>query len=108
MTTAILGKGQPGRLARNAAFAAALAGLLGAAAACSSSSSPAAQTSASAQQTIVFATDGLGGEGQATNAAIAGFEKQYPNIKVQVFNLDASATNQLTQLDQRLDRKSVV
>ena len=101
MTTTILGKAQPGRLARNAAFAAALAGLLGAAAACSSSSSPAAQTSASAQQTIVFATDGLGGEGQATNAAIAGFEKQYPNIKVQVFNLDASATNQLTQLDQR-------
>jgi multiple sugar transport system substrate-binding protein len=97
----ILSKAQPGRLARNAAFAAALAGLLGAAAACSSSSSPAAQTSAGAQQTIVFATDGLGGEGQATNAAIAGFEKQYPNIKVQVFNLDASATNQLTQLDQR-------
>jgi multiple sugar transport system substrate-binding protein len=97
----ILRKAQPGRLARNAAFAAALAGLLGAAAACSSSSSPAAQTSAGAQQTIVFATDGLGGEGQATNSAIAGFEKQYPNIKVQVFNLDASATNQLTQLDQR-------
>jgi len=97
----ILRKAQPGRLARNAAYAAALAGLLGAAAACSSSSSPAAQTSAGAQQTIVFATHGLGAEGQATNAAIAGFEKQYPNIKVQVFNLDASATNQLTQLDQR-------
>ena len=97
----ILRKAQPGRLARNAAFAAALAGLLGAAAACSSSSSPAAQTSANAQQTIVFATHGLGGEGTATNSAIAGFEKQYPNIKVQVFNLDASATNQLTQLDQR-------
>ena len=94
-------KAQPGRLSRNAVFAITLAGLLGAAAACSSSSSPAAQTSAGATQTIVFATDGLGGEGQATNAAIAGFEKQYPNIKVQVFNLDASATNQLTQLDQR-------
>jgi multiple sugar transport system substrate-binding protein len=94
-------KAQPGRLARNAAFAITLASLLGAAAACSSSSAPAAQTSAGAKQTIVFATDGLGGEGQATNAAIAGFEKQYPNIKVQVFNLDASATNQLTQLDQR-------
>jgi multiple sugar transport system substrate-binding protein len=101
MTMTIPGKAQPGRLARNAAFAAALAGLLGAAAACSSSSSPTAQTSAGATQTIVFATDGLGGEGQATNAAIAGFEKQYPNVKVQVFNLDASATNQLTQLDQR-------
>ena len=97
----ILSKAQPGRLARDAAFAAAFAGLLGAAAACSSSSAPTAQTSASAQQTITFATDGLGGEGQATNTAIAGFEKQYPNIKVQVFNLDASATNQLTQLDQR-------
>jgi multiple sugar transport system substrate-binding protein len=92
----------PGRLARRVAFGAALAGLLGSAAACSSSSgSPAAQTSAGATQTIVFATDGLGGEGQATDAAIAGFEKAYPNIKVQVFNLDASATNQLTQLDQR-------
>ena len=99
MTT--LSMASPGRLARRAAFAAALAGLLGAAAACSSSGTPTAQTSASAQQTITFATDGLGGEGQATNAAIAGFEKQYPNIKVQVFNLDASATNQLTQLDQR-------
>ena len=97
----ILRKAQPGRLARDTAFVIALAGLLGAAAACSSSSAPTAQTSAGAQQTIVFATDGLGGEGQATNAAIAGFEKQYPNIKVQVFNLDASATNQLTQLDQR-------
>ena len=97
----ILSKAQPGRLARHGAFAATLAGLLAAAAACSSSSSPTAQTSASAQQTIVFATHGLGAEGQATNAAIAGFEKQYPNIKVQVFNLDASATNQLTQITQR-------
>jgi multiple sugar transport system substrate-binding protein len=94
-------KVQPGRLARRTAFAAVLAASIGAAAACSSSSAPTAQTSASAQQTITFATDGLGGEGQATNAAIAGFEKQYPNVKVQVFNLDASATNQLTQLDQR-------
>jgi multiple sugar transport system substrate-binding protein len=94
-------KVRPGRLARHAAFATVLAASLGAAAACSSSSAPTAQTSASAKQTIVFATDGLGGEGQATNAAIAGFEKQYPNIKVDVFNLDASATNQLTQLDQR-------
>ena len=102
----ILSKAQPGRLTRNVAFTAGLAALLGAAAACSSSGTPAAQTSAGAQQTIVFATDGLGGEGQATNAAIAGFEKQYPNIKVQVFNLDASATNQLTQLDQRFQAGS--
>ena len=99
MTT--LSTALPGRLARRAAYAAALAGLLGAAAACSSSGAPAAQTSASAQQTIIFATHGLGGEGQATNTAIAGFEKQYPNIKVQVFNLDASSTNQLTQIEQR-------
>ena len=94
-------KAQPGRLARHAAYAAALAGLLGAAAACSSSGGATPQTSASAQQTIVFATHGLGGEGTATTAAIAGFEQQYPNIKVQVFNLDASATNQLTQIQQR-------
>lgn len=96
-----LSKAQPGRLARRVAFAAALAGLLGAAGACSSSGSATPQTSANAQQTIIFATTGLGGEGQATNAAIAGFEKQYPNIKVQVFNLAASATDQLTQLEQR-------
>ena len=92
---------QPGRLARRTAYLTALAALLGAATACSSSSAPTAQTSANAQQTIVFATHGLGAEGQATNAAIAGFEKRYPNIKVQVFNLDASSTNQLTQLEQR-------
>lgn len=92
----------PGRLARRTVTAAALAALVGAAAGCSSSSSSTTpQTSANAQQTIVFATDGLGGEGQATTAAIAGFEKQYPNIKVQVFNLASSATDQLTQLQQR-------
>lgn len=94
-------KAQPGRLAHRTALAAALACLLGAAAACSSSGGATPQTSANAQQTIVFATHGLGGEGTATAAAITGFEKQYPNIKVQVFNLDASATNQLTQIQQR-------
>ena len=87
--------------ARRTLTAAAIAALLGAAAACSSSSAPPAQASANAQQTIIFATDGLGGEGQATTAAIAGFEKQYPNIKVQVFNLASSASDQLTQLQQR-------
>lgn len=92
---------QPGRLARRTLTAAALAALVTTAAACSSSSSPTTQTSANAQQTIIFATDGLGGEGQATTAAITGFEKQYPNIKVQVFNLASSATDQLTQLQQR-------
>ena len=40
-------------------------------------------TGANAQQTIVFATQGLGTEGDATKAAIAGFEKAHPNIHVQ-------------------------
>lgn len=90
-----------GRPARRGPATAVLAALATAAAGCSSSTAPTAQTSANAQQTIVFATDGLGGEGQATTAAIAGFEKQYPNIKVQVFNLASSASDQLTQLQQR-------
>lgn len=93
---------RPRTTTRGLGTVAALAGLLAATAGCSSSSNAAApQASANAQQTIVFATDGLGGEGQATTAAIAGFERQYPNIKVQVFNLASSATDQLTQLQQR-------
>jgi multiple sugar transport system substrate-binding protein len=98
---AIFTTAQPGRLARRAAYLAAIAGLLGSAAACSSSGAPATQTSAAAKQTIIFATDGLGAEGAATTAAIKGFEAQYPNITVSVLNLDSSANNQYQQLTQR-------
>jgi multiple sugar transport system substrate-binding protein len=62
---------------------------------CSSSSSnsgASSQVPASAKQTIVFATAGLGTEGQATSAAIAGFEKLHSNIKVSVLNLSSNST----------------
>jgi multiple sugar transport system substrate-binding protein len=67
-------------------------------AACSSASSTTASTSAgsqvpaSAKQTIVFATAGLGSEGTATKAAITAFEKLHPNITVNILNLSSSAT----------------
>ena len=55
-------------------------------AACGSSPSSSAgtQVSASAKQTIVFATQGLGSEGTATTAAVQAFEKLHPNISVQI------------------------
>src|ERR1700761_5970873 len=67
-------------------------------AACSSNSSNSSaggsstQVKASAKQTIVFATAGLGAEGTATQQAITGFEKLPPNIKVSLLNLSSSAT----------------
>ncbi|HUC55976.1 MAG TPA: extracellular solute-binding protein [Streptosporangiaceae bacterium] len=66
-------------------------------AACSSNSgasgtSGSGQVKASAKQTIVFATAGLGTEGTATKAAITGFEKLHPNITVSILNLSSSAT----------------
>ena len=67
-------------------------------AACSSNSSNSSaggsstQVKASAKQTIVFATAGLGAEGTATQQAITGFEKLHPNIKVSLLNLSSSAT----------------
>ena len=74
---------------RRPVFAAVAAGavLALAAASCSSggsgtSSSSSNQVAASAKQTIVFATQGLGGEGTATTAAIKAFEKLHPNITV--------------------------
>lgn len=66
-----------------------------AAAGCGSSSSTSAaanQVAASAKQTIVFATAGLGTEGTATKAAIAGFEKLHPNITVSILNLSSNST----------------
>ena len=63
-------------------------------AACGSSSpsSASSQVAASAKQTIVFASAGLGTEGTATKAAIAGFEKLHPNIKVSLLSLSSNAT----------------
>jgi multiple sugar transport system substrate-binding protein len=67
--------------------------------ACGSSGSGAG-TAASSKQTIVFATAGLGTEGDATKAAITGFEKAHPNIKVQIQNLSSSSTTAQTQEQQ--------
>jgi multiple sugar transport system substrate-binding protein len=62
-------------------------------AACGSSPSAASsQVAASAKQTIVFASAGLGTEGTATKAAIAGFEKLHPNIKVSLLSLSSNST----------------
>ncbi len=75
-----------------------------AAAGCGSSGGSGAtgkQVPASASQTIVFATQGLGGEGTATKAAVAAFEKANPKIKVQLLPLSPVSDVALQQLQQR-------
>lgn len=67
--------------------------------ACGSSGSGSG-TSANAKQTIVFATAGLGTEGDATKAAITGFEKTHKNITVTIQNLSSSSTTAQTQEQQ--------
>jgi len=67
----------------------------------SSSSSASKQVAASASQTIVFATQGLGTEGTATTAAVSAFEKLHPNIKVQILSLSPTSNVALQQLEQR-------
>lgn len=47
--------------------------------------------SASKNVTIVFATQGLGTEAQATDAAVKAFEKLHPHIQVQIRTLSASS-----------------
>ncbi|HET6875242.1 MAG TPA: ABC transporter substrate-binding protein [Acidimicrobiales bacterium] len=84
----------------------ATAGLSLVAAACGSSSGGSANAtpagaSVSANQTVVLATQGLGSEGDATKAAIAGFEKAHPNIKVDILTLSPTADNARQQLTQR-------
>jgi multiple sugar transport system substrate-binding protein len=74
-----------------AAVAAGAIGVLGVAA-CGSSTTSSSQVSASAKQTITFATAGLGSEGSATRAAIKAFEKLHPNITVSILNLSSNAT----------------
>ncbi|HXW44247.1 MAG TPA: extracellular solute-binding protein [Streptosporangiaceae bacterium] len=86
---------------RRSLAAIAAGGLLvaGLAACGSSSSSSGAQVSASASQTIVFATQGLGSEGSATTAAVAAFEKLHPNIKVTILSLSPTSDVAEEQLE---------
>jgi multiple sugar transport system substrate-binding protein len=75
-----------------AAIAASAVVALGLAACGSSSGGSSSQVSASAKQTITFATAGLGSEGTATKAAIKAFEKLHSNITVNILNLSSQAT----------------
>lgn len=71
-------------------------------AACGSSapSSPASsQVAASAKQTIVFATQGLGTEGTATANAVKAFEKIHSNIKVTILSLSPTSDVAEQQLE---------
>ena len=79
------------------------AAVLVAAAGCGSSGGGGAskQVAASAKQTIVFATQGLGGEGAASTAAVKAFEKLHPKITVQIQTLSPTGDVALQQLQQR-------
>lgn len=71
-------------------------------AACGSSPSSApasSQVAASAKQTIVFATQGLGTEGTATANAVKAFEKIHPNIKVTILSLSPTSDVAEQQLE---------
>ncbi|MGH9068252.1 MAG: extracellular solute-binding protein [Acidimicrobiales bacterium] len=67
----------------------------------SSGSSTTASSSGGASVTIQFAQSGLGTEGQATQAAINGFEKANPNIHVKLVGLSSNSTTYLQQIQQR-------
>jgi multiple sugar transport system substrate-binding protein len=58
------------------------------------------QVPLTAKQRIIFATAGLGSEGDATKAEIAGFEKMHPNITVKILNLSRSSTAAQVQEEQ--------
>jgi multiple sugar transport system substrate-binding protein len=70
-------------------------------AACGSSpsSSASSQVAASAKQTIVFATQGLGTEGTATANAVKAFEKIHSNIKVTILSLSPTSDVAEQQLE---------
>jgi len=70
-------------------------------AACGSSpsSSASSQMAASAKQTIVFATQGLGTEGTATANAVKAFEKIHSNIKVTILSLSPTSDVAEQQLE---------
>jgi trehalose/maltose transport system substrate-binding protein len=65
----------------------------------SGSGSGSSQVSASAKQTIVFATQGLGTEGTATQTAVKAFEKLHSNIKVQILSLSPTSDVAEQQLE---------
>jgi multiple sugar transport system substrate-binding protein len=92
----------PAPIHRRSLGAMAAGGLLVAGlAACGSSGPPSAssQVPASAKQTIVFATQGLGSEGTATQSAVAAFEKLHPNIKVTILSLSPTSDVAEEQLE---------
>ncbi|MCU1491087.1 MAG: transporter substrate-binding protein [Acidimicrobiaceae bacterium] len=55
-------------------------------------------SAASSSSTVVFAVQGLGAEQATTNAAIAGFEKANPSIKVKTMLLSSNTSDALQQL----------
>src|SRR5437773_6148623 len=59
------------------------------------------QQGAGGKQTIVFATQGLGAEGQATKAEVAAFHKANPNITVKLLTLSPTSDTAYQQLTQR-------
>lgn len=67
----------------------------------SSSGNASGQIPASAKQTIVFATQGLGSEGDATNAAVKEFEAANRNITVTLLPLSPTGDVAYQQLQQR-------
>lgn len=64
------------------------------------------EVGANEKQTIVFATQGLGAEGDATKEAIKGFEKKHPNIHVKLLTLSSTSNDAYQQLEQRFVAKS--
>jgi multiple sugar transport system substrate-binding protein len=93
----------PGHIPFRSLAAVAAGGLLVAGlAACGSSSggsSAGSQVKASAKQTIVFATQGLGTEGTATANAVKAFEKLHPNITVKILSLSPTSDVAEQQLE---------
>jgi multiple sugar transport system substrate-binding protein len=79
----------------------AVAALALVAAACGSGSSSSSQSPANANQTVVFASAGLGTEGQATQAAANAFQQLHPNIHIQILALSSNSTQFLQQIQQR-------
>ncbi len=75
--------------------------------ACGSSGSPASsQTPASAKQTIIFATAGLGAEQKASEAEIKAFEKVHPTITVKLLQLASTSNDAYQQVTHYLEAHS--
>jgi len=91
----------PGYRARRWRLGGALAAMALVAAACGGGSTTSSSTPANANQTVVFASAGLGTEGQATQAAANDFQKLHPNIHIQLLALSSNSTQFLQQIQQR-------